>query len=275
MKSDLLIFTDLDGTLLDFHTYSFEAAKPALTLLKKYQIPVILVSSKTAAELIMVQKMLGIEKYPFVVENGSAVYTKKEYFPALLHYKTDGDFWIYERGATYNELVRILDEISDKYRCPIRGFHNTGDDEIMSRTGLSLEKVSPARRRSYSVPLFYDRQAEEILRKEIGSQNLRLLFGGRFMHLLGKADKGASLKLILRGYKQKFNGKKMKTVAIGDSLNDFAMLQAADIAVLVKKHDGSYEDREKIPGVIYSPGIGPSGWNTSIMQIIKNRTIYE
>jgi mannosyl-3-phosphoglycerate phosphatase len=271
MKSDLLIFTDLDGTLLDFNTYSFDAAKPALTLLKKYNIPVILVSSKTAAELNVVQERLGIGQYPFVVENGSAVYTKKEYFPSLPHYKTDGDFWIYERGTTYTELVRILDEISDKYGYSIRGFHNTGDVEIMRRTGLSRDNVLLARRRSYSIPLFYNRQAEEILRGEVISYNLRLLPGGRFMHLLGQADKGESMKLILQGYRQKFKGKKMKTVALGDSLNDFAMLQAADIAVLVKKHDGTYEDREKMPGVIYSPGIGPSGWNTSIMQIIENR----
>ena len=46
-----LVFTDMDGTLLDHHTYSFEAAKPTLMTLAHKGIPVIPTTSKTFAEL--------------------------------------------------------------------------------------------------------------------------------------------------------------------------------------------------------------------------------
>lgn len=47
----LLIMTDLDGTLLDHESYHWEAARPALQRLAAANIPVIINSSKTAAEI--------------------------------------------------------------------------------------------------------------------------------------------------------------------------------------------------------------------------------
>jgi len=46
-----VFFTDLDGTLLDFHTYSFNPALPALEHLKAHEVPLIICSSKTRAEI--------------------------------------------------------------------------------------------------------------------------------------------------------------------------------------------------------------------------------
>ena len=45
-----VLFTDLDGTLLDLFDYSYDAALPALEFLKKRKIPVIVCTAKTLAE---------------------------------------------------------------------------------------------------------------------------------------------------------------------------------------------------------------------------------
>ena len=50
MVGRFVIFTDLDGSMLDAETYSFQAARPALQKLKKKQVPIILCTSKTRAE---------------------------------------------------------------------------------------------------------------------------------------------------------------------------------------------------------------------------------
>jgi mannosyl-3-phosphoglycerate phosphatase len=47
----LVIFTDLDGTLLDRGTYSFGPAKPALHLIRLKNISLIFSSSMTGAKL--------------------------------------------------------------------------------------------------------------------------------------------------------------------------------------------------------------------------------
>jgi len=65
MASCFVIFTDLDGTLLDAETYSYEAARPALAMLKKRQIPVVLCTSKTRAETEAIARRLGL-KHPLL-----------------------------------------------------------------------------------------------------------------------------------------------------------------------------------------------------------------
>ena len=54
-RPPLVVFSDLDGTLLDHDTYAWDAAKPALTRLALLGCPVILTSSKTAAEITVLQ----------------------------------------------------------------------------------------------------------------------------------------------------------------------------------------------------------------------------
>ena len=71
-----MVVTDLDGTLLDHHSYSYEAAIPALDKLTDFKIPVIFNTSKTAKEVIPLQQKLSISA-PFIVENGSALYIPK------------------------------------------------------------------------------------------------------------------------------------------------------------------------------------------------------
>ena len=68
-----IIFSDLDGTLLDHKTYTFEPASEALSVLKSRKIPLILSSSKTKAEIERIQSKLAL-KDPFIFENGSGVF---------------------------------------------------------------------------------------------------------------------------------------------------------------------------------------------------------
>ena len=68
----LVIVTDVDACLVDRETYSHEAAADALEALRRSDVPIVLCSSKTRAELIALQQTLGIA-HPFISENGGAV----------------------------------------------------------------------------------------------------------------------------------------------------------------------------------------------------------
>ena len=72
-----LVFTDLDGTLLDHHTYSWKEALPALERCRKKSVPVVLVSSKTRAEMAVLHQELKLSA-PFVSENGGGVFFPKK-----------------------------------------------------------------------------------------------------------------------------------------------------------------------------------------------------
>ena len=114
-----IIFTDLDGTLLDRNTYSFEPALPALDLIKQKGIPLILTSSKTRAEMEFYKKQLEIN-HPFISENGGAVFIPKGYFSFPFPYNRESDeYSVLEFGTFYPKIVEVLNSIKKE-----TGIHN-------------------------------------------------------------------------------------------------------------------------------------------------------
>ena len=214
MTRPYIIFSDLDGTLLDYHTYSFDSAIPALNKIKNEQIPLVLVSSKTRREMSYYQEQLGLIGYPFVVENGSAIFTSIGYFQGLGNKDLSGEYERYTLGKTYHEIETILKSISDKHRYNIRGFHNTSKSEIAELTALSDKQVEMALTREFSIPLFFDEKAEIILRSEIAVYGLKILYGGRFMHLLSDVDKGEALKVIMEGFRLRTGHPDLQSIAL-------------------------------------------------------------
>jgi len=89
MNSQIVIFTDLDGSLLDHDTYSYAEAEPCLTYLRKQFIPLIFTSSKTAVEIKYLCDKTNTQ-HPFIAENGSLLSIPKYYFSA--HQSTLGTY---------------------------------------------------------------------------------------------------------------------------------------------------------------------------------------
>ncbi|MCV6607975.1 MAG: HAD-IIB family hydrolase, partial [Campylobacterales bacterium] len=126
-----LIFTDLDGTLLDHHTYSFQEAKESLDYLKQNNIPIIINTSKTKAEVIDLRKELGVEDSPFIVENGGGVF-----FPE--HFKFDNlkmvdNYYLLKIGKSYSEILEFFDSVRGRYS--IKGFHQMSIEDVVKHTG--------------------------------------------------------------------------------------------------------------------------------------------
>ena len=72
-RSSVIIFTDLDGTILHRDTFKFDTIKNYLKKLVNNGIIVIPNSSKTEKEIEKFIDELGIE-LPYILENGSAIH---------------------------------------------------------------------------------------------------------------------------------------------------------------------------------------------------------
>jgi mannosyl-3-phosphoglycerate phosphatase len=272
-KKEILIYTDLDGTLLDYHTYSFHRAVPALYEIRKRNIPLILCSSKTRGELEEYQKKLKI-KHPFIPENGGAVFIPKGYFNVVQNdLKVKGKYLVVELGTPYKELSKKLIEISRKFGVKVVGFKDLEVKQIASMFNLPYKEARLAKKRNYDEPFYFlgETKQKEIqaIEKEFKKSGLNLTKGGRFFHLLGRNDKGKAVRLLTNMYKQNWNADPL-TVGIGDSLNDLPMLKAVNIPILVKQKDNTYDKGilEKLK-VQKSNGIGPSGWNEAVLDLVK------
>ena len=67
--TNIIIITDLDGTLLHPASYSFGDAVPALEEVHEANIPVVLCSSKTKAEIEVYRRRMN-NYDPFISETG-------------------------------------------------------------------------------------------------------------------------------------------------------------------------------------------------------------
>ena len=85
-----IIFTDLDGTLLDYKDDSSSRVAPLVSKLKDGGVIILFCSSKTRVEQEVYRKRLGIDT-PFIVENGGAIYISRDYFNFAYEYHRLGD----------------------------------------------------------------------------------------------------------------------------------------------------------------------------------------
>lgn len=270
MLCKLLVFTDLDGTLLDHNTYSFEPALPAIALLESKEIPIVICTSKTGAEIERYRKLLG-NNHPFISENGGGIFVPDGYFTREFGYdKNIGGYMVIELGRPSESLREILKSISGETGIGIKGLSDMSVSEIMEHTGLDEESAKLAGNRDYSEPfiVYGDENDVETVITQIHKRGYNHTRGGRFHHILGGNDKGKAVRILTGLFER--DGGKFKTVALGDSLNDLPMLEAVDLPVLVQKPDGKYDSQIKLENITYADGAGPYGWNSAILKLLIN-----
>lgn len=267
---NIIIFSDLDGTLLDHHSYSYHAAMPALELIAEKGIPLILTSSKSLAEIKEIQEGLNLQ-HPFIVENGGAICLPKGYFESPNDLPVVEDFLIKFLGPSYDEILQVLRKIQAEGDYSFRGFNDITVEEVMSLTGLSFEKAQKAKARLCSEPIVWEDTAGRLARFEaaLKDHNFKLLKGGRFYHLMGDTDKGNAVRCLMALYGEKHPGDEFTTIGVGDSPNDIEMLREVDIPILVKRPDNTYIDIEIEKEIVYAAGVGPEGWNKAVLEILS------
>lgn len=275
-KNRFIIFSDLDGTLLDHHTYSFQAASKALKVLKILDIPLILTSSKTLLEIREVQTELEIN-YPFIIENGSGICFPSESHSDLQNYEKIDETYVDVLGENYPKIIDDLRTLRNRYEFDFKGFHEMSVEEVMSITGLDYERASKAKKRLCSEPIRWEDSSEKYQRfkNELQFLGYRIFVGGRFLHIMGNSDKGKAVVKLLKYYQGKFETTKIKSIGVGDSPNDIDLLSVVDIPILVKRPDGTYIDVQIDKKVIHAPGIGPIGWGKAVKMVIANNPVFD
>jgi mannosyl-3-phosphoglycerate phosphatase len=269
-QAAVVVFTDLDGTLLDRNTYSYTKSLPAIKNLLQRAIPVIFCSSKTRAEQEVHRQELGLF-HPFIVEDGGAVFIPKDYFPFKFGYnRAEDGYRIIELGISYHDVRQILEQIRTKQRANFTGFGDMTDQEVADETGLDLQAAKRARQREYAETLKLVGPIDEIKKalNAIKAAGLNYTRGGRFYEVMGPNDKGEAATILIDLYRKKLGH--LTTVAIGDSPNDLPMLLAVDIPVLVQKPDGTWEGME-VANLRRIKGVGPEGWAMAVEKIVLGR----
>lgn len=266
-KINLLVFTDLDGTLLDHDSYSYQEAKAGLERILCKQIPLIFATSKTRQEIEQLQKAMQIRE-PFIPENGGAIFFPDGY----RNFRIDAGFHlppytVIQLGATYSEIRRFF--YSAKERFKLKGFGDLSVAEIERLTGLSYEQASLAKQREFTEPFLIDDETKiDEIAPIAASRGFKIAFGGRFFHLMGiRQDKGYAVRQCAQIF-AKNTRTGMVTIGLGDSANDLPMLRSVDIPILLPHDDGTYENIDLI-NLVKARYPGSRGWSDSVMDALR------
>jgi mannosyl-3-phosphoglycerate phosphatase len=266
-QAAVVVFTDLDGTLLDRYTYSYDNALPSVKHLLQKAIPVIFCSSKTRAEQEVYRQEFGLF-HPFIVENGGAIFIPEGYFPFKFSCSRTADgYQIIELGISYRDVRQILEKVRTEQKAHFRGFGDMTDREVAGETGLDLKAAERARQREFTETLKLEGLSDEIskLLNAIKKAGLNYTRGGRFYEVMGPNDKGKATRILISLFQKKLG--RLKTVGIGDSPNDLPMLLSVDIPLLVQEPDGGWEEMN-VPNLRRVEGIGPEGWARAVEEIV-------
>jgi mannosyl-3-phosphoglycerate phosphatase len=246
LSKKFVIFTDLDGSLLNHEDYSFDEANSLLEKIKAKNIPLIYTTSKTKSECEILQKKMGLTS-PFIVENGAAIYYPNAKVELL--------------GVPHKKIKPFIDRHYEEFN--ILSFSNMRVEDIMEYTLFDYEQAKIAQSRDYSEP-FLIRDERRLTELEVLAEleGMKILKGGRFYHLVGiDQDKGKAVELALKNYPDHVS------IGLGDNYNDIAMLEVVDIPVLIPHHEGRYIELE-LKNLIKAKHKGALGWSEAVSEII-------
>ena len=261
-----VVFTDLDGTLLDHKTYSYEKAERGIGILRQKKIPLVLVSSKTFDEMKEIHCSLSLDS-PFIFENGAGIAKvdkdcAKGYSIKLIGKNSD---------LLYEKIELIQDVLGEKITVLV----DMSIKQIVKITGLSEEAAKQASLRKASMPFLlssnkvYNVKDLKIINEKLKEESLQVTKGGRFYHFSSiEATKGNALKKVVAQYEKKIFPKKIESIAIGDSENDIAMLEVVNFPYLVRKFDNSFIETG-IQDITITKNIGPRGFSEIVEKYIK------
>lgn len=258
-----MVFTDLDGTLLDHDTYEWRPAASVLEELEALRVPVVLVSSKTLPEIERHRRALALHA-PVVAENGAVIDAPAGYFPA----EVGAGLVSIDRPTLQRHFREIRDD--GGYDCV--SFEELGDAGVAAATGLTAAEAELANTRQASEPIQWrDTNARlQEFTAAAAARGLGCTQGGRFVHLMGPVDKGDAVTRLCDAFRGKWPHSAVESIALGDGPNDLGMLRAADVAIVIPGRHGHPMPLAGHPQVRRAAQPGPAGWAGEMRRVIDS-----
>lgn len=279
MTKNVLIFTDLDGTLLNFKTFDVAPILPFISKLKDAGIQIIPNSSKCHFEIKEIISKINLE-CPYITENGAAIYIPKNLFLKQPQGSTEqGKNWVLTLGIEKDIINQKIRQTSfKKYMKFILFLRNMTKLQKSYYTGLKPESLDRTDEREFSEPLIWMGSNTELdnFKKALNEEGLSIIHGARLLHLTGLNTKGEAMKILSDYYSEidYFDNQEkneIKVISCGGSKNDLSMLEISDYAVVIRLPDMRPIGLRRKNNVFNSRKIAPLGWQETLeeMDLIK------
>lgn len=277
MNKRRIVFTDLDGTLLDHYTYQTDAAEETIVALKFNNVDIVPNSSKTEQEILLIREQLTLES-PFITENGAAVYIPINYFSQQpVGTKIKNGFWVKSFCQSKDFWIALLNEHASDFKSDFQGFSQLTTAQLVKLTGLSEPLAQMAMTRNYSEPLNWlgTEESKNSFIQKMTKLGANILQGGRFLHVSGLCDKGQAQAWLTTQYQQESPQDEIITIALGDGKNDNAMLEQATIAIQIHSPVHDFPELQRKHQIYQSKQHGPAGWAEMLQTILLSQLTHD
>lgn len=267
-----LIFSALEGALIDSRTGSFSAAEEALSELDRRHIAVVLLTSRTRAEIEPVRRKLG-HNHPFITESGGGIFFPDGYFNIRIPGASrNGRYLCIAQGRPYEEVCTALDDIAEASGVGIAGFHHMNSREIVDNTGLRARDAELARSREFDEPFFFTSGDDTAIGRFValaGERGFQARAGNPFWHFSAGCDPARAVRTVTKLFREATHVK-LSVVGVGASTEDLRWLGAVDHAVFLpaRRSEIGGENMGSVQGLVMAEAPGPAGWNSTILDII-------
>ncbi|MGI0031376.1 MAG: HAD-IIB family hydrolase [Nitrososphaeraceae archaeon] len=264
-----VIFTDIDGTLLDSHLPDIKKMKKLVAKTLESGAHLILCSSKTEPEQNKIKSNMDLHE-PYIVENGGATIVPMDYFKKskITSSKIFQKNYIIETGGTAQRINSILKKIKNKHDIDFKAVSDLSISELSKITKLPRDYASRMMKRKYSETIVQiDHNNFPKFASIVEKEGLKIIPGGQYFDITLGNDKGTAVKVLIDIFRKEYSNNVI-FFGIGDSKNDESMLTLMDFPMLVQKPNRSWEslqmnDLQKING------IGPTGWEIALDLVLK------
>ena len=270
-----LIFTSLDGALLDSRG-GFAEAEEALVELARHQVPLILVTHRTRAELDPIRRKMG-HNHPFITEGGGGIFFPDGYLNIRIPgAERIGRYLGVVLGRPYEEVCTELDEMAEECGVGVAGFHHMKLREISDNTGLRQNDAELARDREFDEPFYFTSADEKAIARfvELAKQRgFTVRPDNVFWHISSGCDAARAVRMLTQLFREATRNK-LRVVGIASSAENPSWFRAVDHAVLLSSPDAESDasetgDTRDTTSRTTLDTAGPAGWNNAILNIIS------
>ena len=250
-------------------------AEEALHELARRQAPLVFASRGTRMEVEFVRRKLE-NRHPFITENGGGLFVPEGYFRQRIpKSETIRHYHRISLARPYAEACAALEETAEEAGVEVVGFHNMSAREVAENSGLPARMADLARLREYDEPFFFAGEevaASQRLAEAARTRGWQVTRGERFWHFSSGADVGAAVRRLMELYRAARHAR-VRSVAIGWSRHQFALLAAAGRAIALPASDGTYDEElaQRLPGARRTGASGPAGWNAAVMELLAGK----
>jgi mannosyl-3-phosphoglycerate phosphatase len=268
----VVIFTP--ANLIGSRTRAGHPAADALLEIEKRNIPLILSTRGTRAELEPLRRKIG-HAHPFITEGGGGLFFPDGYFALRLpRAKRMGRYLCVPLGRSSEEARAAVDDIAAKAGAEVVHYAEMNAREIARNAGITDREAEASCEREFSERFFFAGNAvlaATAFERIAGEQHWQLRPTEPFWELSSGNDEGIAVRYLMRLYREALPSR-LRAVGIGASFEDLTLLAASDQAFILPLSPGHFDEKllSKLANAARIDVPGTLGWNHIVLSILSH-----